>query len=195
MKKLTIAATALIMVFVISCIKPAHEEEFGPLPSKSCTDGILNQGEYFVDCGGPCAPCPVNSYINFVLDSTPWVHPDTNELFIKSVKDSVLFLDTSRVRLFMIDAGVPNNSLTFVIDGTWRGVRELDQSEISGVVTHSVIPGPLTLTSGVVTITNVDEVNNLISGEFKFNTEPGPDGRIWTIQDGEFRDQPIVPSN
>ncbi len=27
----------------------------------SCSDGILNQGEIGVDCGGPCPPCPQNT--------------------------------------------------------------------------------------------------------------------------------------
>jgi hypothetical protein len=29
------------------------------VPAPSCTDGVLNQGEEGVDCGGPCAPCAV----------------------------------------------------------------------------------------------------------------------------------------
>ncbi|HZV70127.1 MAG TPA: GEVED domain-containing protein [Saprospiraceae bacterium] len=29
-----------------------------PPPVPSCTDGIQNQGETGIDCGGPCAPCP-----------------------------------------------------------------------------------------------------------------------------------------
>ena len=194
MKKTLKMMTSLVVVLAISCIKPAHEEEFGPLPSKSCTDGILNQGEYFTDCGGPCAPCPLTPYVNFVLDSTPWVRPDTLEISVKSAKDSVQFLDSGLVRIFMADAATPFNSLTFVIDGNWRGVHEVEQADIAGAVMHSVIPGSVALESGVVTITNVDEVNGLISGEFKFNCAPASDGRIWSIVDGEFRDQRMYPA-
>ena len=35
----------------------------GPLPS--CTDGIQNQGETGVDCGGPCAPCSTGGCESF----------------------------------------------------------------------------------------------------------------------------------
>ena len=27
-------------------------------PGETCSDGIRNQGEEGIDCGGPCAPCP-----------------------------------------------------------------------------------------------------------------------------------------
>lgn len=41
---------------IIRTIKPAEEKGCGP--DESCTDGILNQGESAVDCGGPCNACP-----------------------------------------------------------------------------------------------------------------------------------------
>ena len=28
-----------------------------PKPTATCYDGIQNQGEEGIDCGGPCAPC------------------------------------------------------------------------------------------------------------------------------------------
>jgi predicted lipoprotein with Yx(FWY)xxD motif len=45
--------------------------EGGPAPT--CSDGILNQGEERVDCGGPCGPCPPNTCGNvpLVLYPTP----------------------------------------------------------------------------------------------------------------------------
>ncbi|MBB3700529.1 family 31 carbohydrate-binding protein [Flammeovirga yaeyamensis] len=45
--------------------------EGGPIPT--CSDGILNQGEERVDCGGPCAPCEVDACgeIPLVLYPTP----------------------------------------------------------------------------------------------------------------------------
>jgi hypothetical protein len=34
-----------------------------PCPAPSCSDGILNQGETGIDCGGPCPPCGLNHNI------------------------------------------------------------------------------------------------------------------------------------
>ena len=43
--------------------------EGGPVPT--CSDGIRNQGEEGVDCGGPCADCPPNNCSNLPLVDYP----------------------------------------------------------------------------------------------------------------------------
>ena len=35
---------------------------FGPCPDPTCDDGIQNQGEQRIDCGGPCPPCECLSH-------------------------------------------------------------------------------------------------------------------------------------
>ena len=30
-----------------------------PAPAPTCDDGVKNQGEERIDCGGPCPACPV----------------------------------------------------------------------------------------------------------------------------------------
>lgn len=37
---------------------PGWEATVGCVAGPTCTDGIQNQGETFVDCGGPCTACP-----------------------------------------------------------------------------------------------------------------------------------------
>lgn len=39
------------------CTLPIETNCVTPLPSPTCFDGIQNQGEKGVDCGGPCVPC------------------------------------------------------------------------------------------------------------------------------------------
>jgi hypothetical protein len=53
--------TALLMLttgilFYSGCSK--DDDESQPVPT--CSDGIQNQGETGVDCGGPCSACPTN---------------------------------------------------------------------------------------------------------------------------------------
>jgi len=49
-----------------------YDPNSGPLPT--CTDGIQNQGETGIDCGGPCAPCPctgTNVTVSITFDNYP----------------------------------------------------------------------------------------------------------------------------
>lgn len=39
------------------CTLPVETNCVTPLPSPTCFDGIQNQGEKGIDCGGPCVPC------------------------------------------------------------------------------------------------------------------------------------------
>ena len=174
-------------LFLVACVKPAHEEEFAPLPAKSCTDGILNQGEYFTDCGGPCGECGYDTYVSFTLSDKIWIDPDTTAIGIKSNKESFFFLDSSSIGIVAEDTllGV---KLRLNIDKNWRGVIVLDPSNISGYVGS---PGNVDFESGVVTITNVDETYGYISGTFEFNCAPQPStGTRIAVLEGYFRDIP-----
>ncbi|MBK8414265.1 MAG: hypothetical protein IPL22_06950 [Bacteroidetes bacterium] len=53
---LLIAST--LSLFVISCGDDDDEPSPTPTPTATCSDGIQNQGETGIDCGGPCAACP-----------------------------------------------------------------------------------------------------------------------------------------
>ncbi|HRH68009.1 MAG TPA: T9SS type A sorting domain-containing protein [Flavobacteriales bacterium] len=49
-----------------------YDPNSGPAPT--CTDGIQNQGETGIDCGGPCAPCPcagTNVTVSITFDNYP----------------------------------------------------------------------------------------------------------------------------
>ncbi len=56
---LTAGATYFLSVQSDECDEwiPVTVQGGGPTPT--CTDGIQNQGETGIDCGGPCAPCPI----------------------------------------------------------------------------------------------------------------------------------------
>lgn len=65
-----------VVVVIIAIIVGAVYFFSGPMPT--CRDGILNQGEEKIDCGGPCAACPVvrygdietTAYHSFSIDGT-----------------------------------------------------------------------------------------------------------------------------
>lgn len=47
----------LIFLFIIAVITAGFYFIFRPRPEATCEDGIKNQGEEKIDCGGPCMPC------------------------------------------------------------------------------------------------------------------------------------------
>ncbi|MBK7389722.1 MAG: hypothetical protein IPI23_11835 [Bacteroidetes bacterium] len=59
---LLIAST--LSLFVISCGDDDDEPSPTPTPTATCSDGIQNQGETGIDCGGPCAACPTATLSN-----------------------------------------------------------------------------------------------------------------------------------
>ncbi len=54
---------------------PVMEEQCGPIPAPvveaTCYDGIQNQGEFGIDCGGPCQPCIIEQPV-LIEKKTPW---------------------------------------------------------------------------------------------------------------------------
>jgi|GEM_PF-2937145 len=56
MKKLLLIVFAA--TFVVSCGKKDDDEDTPPTVTPTCADGIMNQSETGIDCGGPCAACP-----------------------------------------------------------------------------------------------------------------------------------------
>ena len=60
-------AILILLVLAFACSKAPEEQ---PLPAPTappvtatCNDGIRNQGEEGIDCGGPCPPCLPQEYV------------------------------------------------------------------------------------------------------------------------------------
>jgi len=195
MRSIKLIATTLFLAFVLfiqSCVKPAYEEKYGPLTSKSCTDGVLNQGEYFIDCGGPCTPCALNTFVNFkVIDST-WSIPNATDLQVNSNWETAIF-SGDIITIQAVDT-IMGIGLSFSIDKNWRGVHEIDSFPVTDLFFG--LGYFVGLEKGVISIKNVDEVNGYISGEFSFNCKPDtnsvPYGKRLSILEGEFKDIPTI---
>lgn len=55
----TASTSCVTIVFDhVSGTAPGWVADVTCLPPPTCYDGLMNQGETFVDCGGPCTPCP-----------------------------------------------------------------------------------------------------------------------------------------
>jgi len=71
-KNLLLGVLFLVILGIFSTCK---EEEEDPGPVATCSDGILNQGETQIDCGGPCPACPS---ITCKVDGADWTSDYTS---------------------------------------------------------------------------------------------------------------------
>ncbi|HLG33744.1 MAG TPA: hypothetical protein VI757_02605 [Bacteroidia bacterium] len=86
--KLT-AVIFLITVTIIACNK--KDDDNTP---NLCTDGIQNQGETGIDCGGPCAPCPVIAAKSFSNVTFTY-----QKMFFSTAGSSTTVLDSNQAKL------------------------------------------------------------------------------------------------
>lgn len=62
MKKVNFVVCCLVLTLVsISACKKSSDSDDNKTATPSCSDGIQNQGETGIDCGGPCPLCVANS--------------------------------------------------------------------------------------------------------------------------------------
>jgi len=61
----------LFFPVIILCFAACNTTDTGiSKPFPDCFDGIQNQGETSIDCGGPCLPCPPK--VTAKIDGVPW---------------------------------------------------------------------------------------------------------------------------
>lgn len=58
---------AILLIFSFSC-KKKDDSDKKLTPSATCSDGIQNQGETGIDCGGPCASCATSKRDSVIED-------------------------------------------------------------------------------------------------------------------------------
>lgn len=70
-------------------------------PVPSCTDGIQNQGETGIDCGGPCSPCapPSNTLLLAAYFETGWDNWIDGGMDVERVKSSYSWEGAYSIRL------------------------------------------------------------------------------------------------
>ena len=200
-----IALGVLSFAFFTSCVVPDVTEQFPPALSATCFDNSLNQGEYFVDCGGPCAPCGVGDpYVSVTIDST-WFEDSVKTSFrVFTPKDiSInLTIDTGFVWVTANGAYPPPNDLQMhqlqfrIPKYLGRGVHEFpvaDPGEYyeSNPLGGNYIGERVNIEGGVITITNIDQINGWVSGEFEYILAPGTGNVRTVLIEGEFRDIPL----
>ncbi len=203
MKKIlnTLLFGLFVSAIIVACTKAEETTPDHPAnPPASCNDGILNQGEYKVDCGGPCSNCSKSVSMKIEVDSI-WLADSVNTrggweadkiYFSDSIYDGDFYFAAIDSQF---NAQHHYRGLYFIIDSLYPEVRGIYEfQDIEGFYTHFILnPGTAELSSGIVKVTNADTVNKLISGSFEFHTEPfGIDNYRVEIIEGAFNDLPYT---
>ena len=122
----------------------------------SCSDGIQNQGETGIDCGGPCTPCPVAT-MSAVVDGTPWVatYTSCSNLSGTLAIQGTIPSSTKGISLAHSGTFAPGTYTLGSFDGNYA---------VSTPTTVNCI-----IQTGTITFTTFNTTTKTVSGTFSFN--------------------------
>jgi hypothetical protein len=139
---------------------------------ETCIDRIKNQNEINVDCGGYCKPCPES--MTAKINGNSW-QADTATINASYSEAGTKFLLKGNSADFY-----PQISLVYL--GTFSlGDHSLDHSSS---LTPSFTGTTTFVSSGTLTISELDTRNNLVSGSFSFTSADV--SSTYTVTEGTF---------
>ena len=139
----------------------------------SCSDGIQNQGETGIDCGGPCSPCAVAT-MSATIDGTPW-----NANYIKGS----LLSGTLAIQGVYI-------STTQGISLSYSDTFAVGTYPLGSLSGNYAVSSPSTVNciiqTGSITFTQFNTTTKTVSGTFYFNCKDTSTGVSQVIANGVF---------
>ncbi|MFM7079792.1 MAG: DUF6252 family protein [Bacteroidota bacterium] len=153
---------------IIICSCNGTDTAISTLPN--CEDGIRNNGEREIDCGGKsCQPCPAK--MDALVDGTPW------SLFGSTITSQV---NTSSSSIFISGTDSVFRSISLIHAGSFSpGTYNLN----GGL--YNTPSGSFTTSTGTITISVWDTTERYIEGFFSF-TAYGGNGDSVRITNGGF---------
>lgn len=163
----------------VACSKEDSSEKHPPYAVPTCSDGIQNQGEFHIDCGGPCAECQLIPHMSATIDSF-WV--DTANRGSGYWEADTIGAYSNGSSLLIL--GVDTNSLKSIAFTHTKEFRR-------GVYVYEDIDGQTfgcELLDGIVEFTAFDTINRTVSGQYSFNCLGHISGKKERIINGKFID-------
>jgi hypothetical protein len=196
MKKNFITHTFIFFFMLAACEKDNSNNNSAPgggAPVASCNDGIQNQGETGIDCGGPCPPCPTcddciknqgetgvdcggpcpvtcAARMNCFIDGVDWIATNANA--IKQISN------------FRVKGATPTTILEVILLTGNPSVGNYSLTIGNGTFTE---PGDMfTINGGSLSFCSFDTINRLVSGSFSFTCSSFVSSNVKTISEGKF---------
>lgn len=137
----------------------------------SCADGIMNQNETGVDCGGPCDPCYAR--LSAKVAGTDWYATSRNA-FISAPGTMRIYGTNSSCNITLFYSG------TFAPGTVSAGTNfRAEYRDSLGTLYNSG-------TSGLVTFTTFDTVQKTMTGIYNFTATDAISGNQVIISNGVF---------
>jgi hypothetical protein len=173
MMKIRLLLSLAALFVLLSVIPTSCKSDDPPVEVPTCTDGILNQEEEDVDCGGPCPPCEVMG-MSASISGYNWV-----------AKNIAAVYNGGKLIITADNAVTPYWQMILVHDGPAApGTYALStQSSLLQ------LGNPYAFQSGSITITKFDTQSKVVSGTFTMTCK-----ELYTVkvENGQFT---ILPYN
>ncbi|MBL0343568.1 MAG: hypothetical protein IPP71_23560 [Bacteroidetes bacterium] len=145
-------------------------------PVPDCFDNIQNQGEFGIDCGGPCGPCPAK--MTAKIDGVNWESQGNVTTVING--NSIIFL-----------AGNGTTNMALIYNGPFTaGNFNLQSANYSITATST----NYITNVGNISFLSWDQAEQLVSGSFSFNAfESTGTGDTVHVTQGKFLFVPYQP--
>ncbi len=148
LKRILIRGVFCVAAGILSSCNQTDTAVSDPIPN--CFDGLMNQGEFEPDCGGPCPPC--QSKLTARVDGMNWESSGGVSTQING--NSILF-----------SCGNASSNLSLIYTGPFQP----GSYNLSGALYNTISPYVnYSTNSGSITFTQWDEVNKLVYGTFNF---------------------------
>lgn len=145
-------------------------------PVPDCYDGILNQGEFDIDCGGPCPPCQPK--LTAKVNGMNWESQGSVTSQINGTGTSIL-----------ISSGNSNSNMSLIYTGPFvTGTFNLS----GALYTITATSTNYTTNTGTITFTQWDNIENQVFGTFSFKAfETNGSGDSVMVTNGKFSNVPF----
>lgn len=162
----------LITVASTSCMKQEAQTDNIPQAAASCNDGIMNQGETDIDCGGPCPVCLGN------------ITAKVNNADFNAASGTISsFYNNSS--LFMTGTSTPGTLSLIYLGPLNTGTY----SNCQGLFTSSATSQSYTTNNATVTFTSFNFADSVAAGTFSFdaiNLNVAPPDTVH-VTNGQFK--------
>lgn len=157
-------------ILLSSCGKDENKK------TETCFDGIMNQDETDVDCGGVCSQlCQYITEMSAKINGNAWTADTASAKF------------TSGSQLFNLN-GQKKSSFVPRIQLVYTGTLSLGVHTLgTGTSYLPDISATITFNSGSMNITKLDSRNSILSGTFSFQCTDTNTGTVYQVTDGVFK--------